>query len=277
MAWIIDDIISAGLNGAFASVNNQNNIMAQERANDRNYEAQKEFAQNSIQWKVNDAKNSGLHPLYALGNNATSFTPSFQASQSDAPRVNFDISGIMNLSTQLSQNDLLDAQKDYYKALAQQIRDESKAMPSQNSNQMQGLDTGVPLNGSVLGKGKGGKNAIVTNSAEEFTNLRKSAFDDSKYSLFPRGISDKESIKQYLSEYATDGNPNILGKISQYFNSLSPAEREYLAIDVLRSLGPTLELVDTRDKYATTGFVDWLLRMNLGLDDKIPLFKKLWR
>lgn len=37
---------------------------------------QREFAQNAIQWRVNDAKAAGLHPLFGLqGNNAT-FSPS---------------------------------------------------------------------------------------------------------------------------------------------------------------------------------------------------------
>lgn len=37
----------------------------------------REFAQNQIQWKVQDAKNAGVHPLYALGAPAVSFSPSF--------------------------------------------------------------------------------------------------------------------------------------------------------------------------------------------------------
>lgn len=41
----------------------------------RNYDAQKEFAQNSIQWRVQDAQKAGIHPLYAMGN-SPGFTPS---------------------------------------------------------------------------------------------------------------------------------------------------------------------------------------------------------
>lgn len=36
---------------------------------------QKEFAQNGIQWKVEDAKKAGIHPLYALGANTMSYSP----------------------------------------------------------------------------------------------------------------------------------------------------------------------------------------------------------
>lgn len=41
----------------------------------KNYEAQKEFAQNGIRWKVDDAKAAGLHPLAALGSGSF-FSPS---------------------------------------------------------------------------------------------------------------------------------------------------------------------------------------------------------
>lgn len=44
-----------------------------------NYAAQKEFAQNGIRWKVDDAKAAGIHPLAALGVNNASFSPSFTA------------------------------------------------------------------------------------------------------------------------------------------------------------------------------------------------------
>lgn len=36
---------------------------------------QKKFAKNAIQWKVQDAKKAGIHPLYALGANTVSYQP----------------------------------------------------------------------------------------------------------------------------------------------------------------------------------------------------------
>lgn len=41
----------------------------------REYERQKEFAQNGISWRVADAEKAGIHPLVALGTNVTSYTP----------------------------------------------------------------------------------------------------------------------------------------------------------------------------------------------------------
>lgn len=40
-----------------------------------NTAAQKEFAQNGIRWRVEDAKAAGIHPLYALGAQTSSFSP----------------------------------------------------------------------------------------------------------------------------------------------------------------------------------------------------------
>lgn len=49
---------------------------AAEQQNERNIALQKEFAQSGIQWKVKDAEAAGVHPLFALGANTTSFQPS---------------------------------------------------------------------------------------------------------------------------------------------------------------------------------------------------------
>lgn len=50
---------------------------AAREAAQRNYEMQKEFAQNGIQWRVADAKAARLHPLAALGMQPAQASPSF--------------------------------------------------------------------------------------------------------------------------------------------------------------------------------------------------------
>ena len=45
------------------------------------YRRQKEFAQNTIQWKVADAKKAGLHPLYAMGSGSANYQPTFMSGQ----------------------------------------------------------------------------------------------------------------------------------------------------------------------------------------------------
>lgn len=48
---------------------------ASERMAAQNIALQKEFAQNGIRWRVEDAKAAGIHPIYALGSSGASFTP----------------------------------------------------------------------------------------------------------------------------------------------------------------------------------------------------------
>lgn len=42
---------------------------------DEQAQLQREFAQNGIRWKVEDAKQAGIHPLYALGAQTTAYSP----------------------------------------------------------------------------------------------------------------------------------------------------------------------------------------------------------
>lgn len=52
---------------------------------ERNINLQREFAQNGIRWKVEDAVKAGLHPLYALGASTQSFSPVSAGSNSLEP------------------------------------------------------------------------------------------------------------------------------------------------------------------------------------------------
>lgn len=47
-----------------------------EKANAANIKLQQDFAKKGIRWRVNDAKQAGIHPLAALGAQTTSFSPS---------------------------------------------------------------------------------------------------------------------------------------------------------------------------------------------------------
>lgn len=68
---IIGSAIGAGasLIAANKAANTQKDI------NSENIAQQREFAQNGIRWKVEDAQRAGIHPLYALGANTQSFNP----------------------------------------------------------------------------------------------------------------------------------------------------------------------------------------------------------
>jgi len=64
-------IIGAGANLLGGILGNNQ----QKKTAEQNIQLQKDFAQNAIQWKVEDAKKAGVHPLYALGAQTSSFSP----------------------------------------------------------------------------------------------------------------------------------------------------------------------------------------------------------
>lgn len=71
-------LIGAGASLAATHLNNKSQEKANARAeaqNQQNIALQKEFAQSGIQWKVKDAEAAGVHPLFALGAQTTSFSP----------------------------------------------------------------------------------------------------------------------------------------------------------------------------------------------------------
>jgi len=85
---MLGPLIGAAANviGGIMGQNAQKEAAAtQERMAAQNIALQKEFAQSGIQWKVADAKAAGVHPLYALGANTTSFSPVSVGSPSSSP------------------------------------------------------------------------------------------------------------------------------------------------------------------------------------------------
>lgn len=75
---IVGDIISGVGNylGAVKTANAMEQAADYSRASAReSIEAQKEFAQHGVKWRVDDAREAGISPLAALGANLTSFSP----------------------------------------------------------------------------------------------------------------------------------------------------------------------------------------------------------
>lgn len=79
----MDPVIGAGLIGAGSSLLGgvlNSNAASEARAENRqmammNMLQQRDFAQNGISYRVADAERAGIHPLYALGAQTTSFAP----------------------------------------------------------------------------------------------------------------------------------------------------------------------------------------------------------
>ena len=127
--------------GATLWANNQNMKMQREM-NERNYQAQKEFMQNGILWRKQDAERAGINPIYALGASGANFSPSFNASHTQAP----DMSFIGQAAIQMQQFKLEKAQaesvinlnkakENYYNNLAKEKGGETRATPIQEIKQ----------------------------------------------------------------------------------------------------------------------------------------------
>lgn len=72
------DLISGGvklIGGLMGKEDAEDNRKAQQDMAAQNIQLQKDFAQAGIRWKVNDAKEAGIHPLYALGATTHNFSP----------------------------------------------------------------------------------------------------------------------------------------------------------------------------------------------------------
>lgn len=75
---MIGSLISAGaslLGGLFGKSSADKAADLNAQMAERNIAMQREFAQNGIQWKAEDAKKAGIHPLYAMGASTPSFSP----------------------------------------------------------------------------------------------------------------------------------------------------------------------------------------------------------
>lgn len=131
----------------------------QENQYERNVALQREFAQNSIKWKTEDAKRSGIHPLYALG--APSISPAVSIAgdpmASAVGSAGQDISRAMSaamtqgdrdVSQGMAQNLLLERgelQNELLRAQIARLR-QAQVGPGAPSPSIDPWKAGVPLN-----------------------------------------------------------------------------------------------------------------------------------
>lgn len=71
LEFLLPAAISAGASLLGGAIGNQQKREGQERE----IELQREFAQNGVRWKVEDAQRAGIHPLAALGATGAAYSP----------------------------------------------------------------------------------------------------------------------------------------------------------------------------------------------------------
>lgn len=112
--------------GAFGLIGGAINDAMQSKQDELNYQRQKEFAQNSLQWKVQDAKKAGLHPLAAIGANSSLYSPTSSAGGG----LGDALSNAGQMVSQGFQNRL---QEQYYKLSMQRMALENERIKAETN------------------------------------------------------------------------------------------------------------------------------------------------
>lgn len=193
--------------------------------------AQKEFAQQGIRWRVEDAKAAGLHPLAALGAQIPAYTPSSIPVQADNSWGNAIRESGQNITRAIGakqtrierlQEQLLEAQiaatnadAATKNAAASQIALTSGAgmpppMPTMSDT---GMVSVSPSNRTSTFPGQQSTEAAVSPSVKLFQNA------DGSISMWPSGDA-KQSIEDSLYEYEHMYRNRILPRLSDKFQPI---------------------------------------------------------
>lgn len=103
------NFLTSGINSGLQAWQNKKNQQHDVNMQNSSANIQREFAQNGIQWRVNDARKSGIHPLAALGANVSSGPGMAVGNSNPAPQFNNRLD-FLTIQNQKLQNDLLKAQ-----------------------------------------------------------------------------------------------------------------------------------------------------------------------
>jgi hypothetical protein len=186
---------------------------ATENANLQNAALQREFAQNSIQWKVKDAKKAGLHPLYGIGANTVSPSASYVPASAgySGKAVSAGLQNAVQAGLSQAQMKMLDAQANYYNAKAKSVTaPRSTETATQDYNSQTDLayitgaktSTGSKVTGplEVLPAGRGKDIKIVQPNGEDYYIPAGSVTMDEIEKYGGEGLSLEESARRWLND-----------------------------------------------------------------------------
>lgn len=121
-------LIGAGIGAAASLIGGKMAADSNRENAERNIAMQKEFAQQGIRWKVEDAKAAGVHPLYALGANTHSFAPVSFGSTSMGPAL---ASMGQDVGRAISATSTAPERLDNYSKMAQTLQLENASLQNQ--------------------------------------------------------------------------------------------------------------------------------------------------
>ncbi|CAM3387128.1 hypothetical protein [Helicobacter labetoulli] len=172
--------------GGLMNMNNQNKLA------ERQENLQREFAQNSIQWRVNDAKKAGIHPIAALGSQGISYNPSYVGGD------NFGGSQA-SISTSTGDKEMNELNK---RLLTAQVRQaEAEATSAERSLLPKSQNTGGVLFGASQTKGALTNQTGVGHSASPTSMPGQS-------SVNPYGVAEVNNAVNFTKN--TDGSLSLM-------------------------------------------------------------------
>lgn len=131
---VLETIIESGAKLIGGHMSNK----AAKKQSSRDYERQKEFAKKSLGWKIKDAGKHGLHPLEAIGGNATAFQPlgTYGSPMGEAiADVGATVArGIASKADKANAQKLLDSQLDMNNAQIENIKAQTAAIQRESAN-----------------------------------------------------------------------------------------------------------------------------------------------
>lgn len=136
----------------------------------RNIKFQKKFAKKGIQWRVQDAKKAGLHPLYALGAQVPAFSPVQDATGAALSQMGQDISRSQKATLTPTEQQLLDLQVAQAQAGLDRTYAETALLQSERLRTVSGMFQFLPEpNTSERGSGavSGGFGGQVINTRRQ--------------------------------------------------------------------------------------------------------------
>ena len=184
---------------------------------------QKEFAQKAVQWKTDDARKAGIHPLAAMGANTMSFTPqsvgspSMSGTEYGFEKMGQNLGRVINkamnsherefnrlkLDNMRKRNELLDAEINSKNAVTNQIQSDPPMANVQKSPSQQTMaavgapnqEAGIKNSQAFIDVGNGSLMPVPAKDPKELT----------EDNLIPQTL---HSASIYGGAYAGSGKPS---------------------------------------------------------------------
>lgn len=181
------------IGGIIGAIHNRDGTLSGRESQDRDRQAQYDFAQNSIQWRVADAEAAGIHPLFALGAQTQGFSPVGPAGGADTSYASDIGAGIDSMINKDATDRALDRQEELQDAQMNVLRSEA----DRNDSVTRSNDASIVSRAAAASK----------------VNLDTRELNDSKHFsvgtgndplIFPKGRSKAQEIEDYFGDAAAE-------------------------------------------------------------------------